>query len=77
MLNLTPSQLWILNDAFEERYEAIHVSPKSTNSDHDRLVELGLLRPVMTKSGLHPEYGYRLTLAGYKAVYEAKDNAQT
>jgi hypothetical protein len=77
MPDLTPSQVWILNDASEARGETIRLSFKSSDSDYEKLADMGLLKKVMVKSGHHPEFGYRITPEGFKAVYEANRNAKT
>lgn len=73
---LTASQQWIIQECFEAGGSAINISPKSENNVYDQLCDLGLLRPVMVKSGFKPEYGYRLTTVGYKLVFAHKSNRQ-
>lgn len=71
--NLTTSQQWILKDAYESGGEPIRVSMKGTNSDHEQMVDMGLLKRVMLQSGFNPVFGYICTAKGTHVVNQ-KDN---
>ena len=64
-MELSQSELNILVDALEARGSVISPSFKGTDYNYEKLVDKGLLKRTMIRSGYSPKFGYLLTAEGY------------
>lgn len=64
-MEISQDELNILLDALEARGGTISPSFKGTDYTYEQMVDKGLLKRVMIRSGYNPKFGYVLTAAGY------------